>query len=86
MSHFTTIRTRLVAREYLKKALDDLKMPYEEGNVEIRGFMGKRTPVEIRVRTQAKGYDLGFRKQGEAYQLVADWWGIKEISQEDIPF
>jgi len=82
MSHFTTIQTQVVVKEQLKKALDDLNLTYEEGEVEIRGYGGQRTRVEIRVPTRNPGYDLGFRKQGDVYELVADWWGIKDIQQE----
>ncbi len=83
MSHFTTIKTQIVSKEQLKKALDDLQLSYQEGDVEIRGFGGNRTRVEIRIPTRNPGYDLGFRKQGNTYELVADWWGIKDIKQEE---
>jgi len=83
MSHFTTIKTQIVVKEYLKKALDDLGMRYEEGTVEVRGFGGNRTRVEIKVPTRNAGYDLGFRKQGQTYELVADWYGIHDINQQD---
>ena len=83
MSHFTTVQTQIVLKEFLKKALEDLGMRCEEGNVEVRGYGGARTPVEIRVPTRNQGYDLGFRKQGENYELVADWWGIRDIKREE---
>jgi len=83
MSHFTTIKTQIVAKEQLKQALEDLHLAYEEGAVDIRGYGGNRTRVEIRVPTRSPGYDLGFRKQGDAYELVADWWGIKDIKQDE---
>lgn len=83
MSHFTTVKTQIVNKEQLKKALVDLQLSYQEGDVEIRGFGGNRMRVEIRVPTRNPGYDLGFRKQGESYELVADWWGIKDIKQEE---
>ena len=28
-----------------------------------------------------RAYDLGFRKQGETFELVADWYCIKDINQ-----
>lgn len=84
MSHFTTIQTQIVLKEFLKKALEDLDMRYEEGNVQVRGYGGQRTAVEIRVPTNNPGYDLGFRKKGQAYQLVADWYGIHDIRRADL--
>ena len=82
MSHFTTVKTQIISEAQLKKALADLNLSYEEGAVEIRGYGGNRTRVDIRVPTRNPGYDLGFRKQGEVYELVADWWGIKDIQQD----
>ena len=82
MSHFTTVKTQIVAKEPLKQALTDLGLSYEEGSVEIRGYGGNRTRVDLRVPTRNPGYDLGFRKQGDAYELVADWWGIKDLKQD----
>lgn len=82
MSHFTSIKTQIVEKEYLKRSLFDLGHAYSEGNVQIRGYQGNRTPVEIRVSTNNSGYDIGFRKVGNAYEVVADWWGIHDINQE----
>jgi hypothetical protein len=83
MSHFTRIKTQMVEAEYLTQTLADLGYPYEEGDAEIRGYGGKRTHVEIKVPTQGRGYDIGFRKSGESYEIVADWWGIRDVNQKD---
>ena len=84
MSHFTTVKTRIVSKEHLKKALDDMEMAYQEGQVSIRGYGGKTTSVEIKIPTRNQGYDLGFRKRGDTYELVADWYGIKDINQNEL--
>ena len=84
MSHFTTVKTSIVSKEHLKKALADLKMAFQEGQLTVRGYGGKTTGVEIKVPTRNEGYDLGFRKQGGTYELVADWWGIKDIKQDEL--
>ena len=84
MSHFTTVKTRIVSKEHLKKALDDMEMAYQEGQVSVRGYNGQTTSVEIRVPTKNQGYDLGFRKQADTYELVADWYGIKDINQDNL--
>lgn len=75
MSHFTSIKTKIVEKKYLKQALSDLGHAYQDGNVQIRGYNGNRTQVEIAVPTKSSGYDIGFRKSGNAYEAVADWWG-----------
>ncbi len=82
MSHFTRIKTQMVDKEYLKQALKDLGYAYEEGNVSIRGFAGQRTQVEIKVPTQSESYDIGFRKPKDAYEVIADWWGIRGINRQ----
>jgi hypothetical protein len=83
MSHFTTLKTRIVSREHLKRALRDLQITYEEGQLEIRGYEGVGTPVEIRIPTSNPEYQMGFRQQGDTYELVADWYGIKDINQTE---
>ncbi|MBE9168589.1 DUF1257 domain-containing protein [Pleurocapsales cyanobacterium LEGE 06147] len=82
MSHFTSIKTQIVEKQYLKQALSDLGHVYQEGNVQIRGYQGIQTPVAIKILTKNSGYDIGFRQSGNAYEIVADWWGIKDIKQE----
>jgi hypothetical protein len=82
MSHFTRIRTRMVERAYLLAALRDLGYVPEEGELEARGHGGNRTRVEVRVRTRSH-YDIGFRRAEGGYEVVADWWGIKDVKQKE---
>jgi hypothetical protein len=81
MSHFTTVKTKIIDKKYLKKALTDLGYSYQEGNLQIHGYQGY-TPVEIKIPTQNSGYDIGFRQNNQVYEVVADWWGIKNIDRE----
>jgi hypothetical protein len=37
--------------------------------------------VDLRIRTP-EGYDIGFVKNGEVYDVVADWDMVKSFSQE----
>ena len=82
MSHFTKIKTRLVKKEHLIKALQDLGYNVNDGKVRIRGYNSQETGVDIMVSTRNKGYDIGFKKEGDSYNLVADWYGIKDIEPE----
>lgn len=82
MSHFTRMQTQMVEKTYLQQTLTDLGYACEEGHVEIRGYGGNRTLVDLRVSTKNPGYDIGFRKVGTAYEIVADWWGIRDTKQE----
>jgi hypothetical protein len=70
----------MVEREYLIRALEDLDYAYEEEDVTIRGFGRQRQQVDIKVKT--RGYDVGFRKVGKSYEIIADWWGVRGISRE----
>lgn len=82
MSHFTTIKTKLTVKQHLLEALNDLNFSYEEGNVEIRGYQGQKTKVEVRVPTKNPGYDIGFRNESGSYACVADWYGINDINSD----
>ena len=82
MSHFTSIKTRMTEKVHLLKALEDLGHSPQDGLVEIRGYMGNRTAVEIKIATENPEYDIGFRKVGGAYQCVADWYGLREFNQQ----
>lgn len=83
MSHFTRIQTRLVAREHLLGALRDLGFAPQVGRLEIRGFMGVTRVAEIRIASGTPGYDIGFAQVGDTFELVADFWGIQDLRQEE---
>lgn len=72
----------MTEKVHLLKALEDLGHSPQDGLVEIRGYMGNRTAVEIKIATENPEYDIGFRKVGGAYQCVADWYGLREFNQQ----
>jgi hypothetical protein len=82
MSHFSRLKTLIVEKELLILALKDLGYQPEEGNVEIRGFGGKQTAVEMKINRKY-GYDIGFRKNDETYEVVADWFGVHGIHEKE---
>jgi len=82
MSHFTTIQVEIKHSDILQQVLQELGYQIET-NIQVRGYMGKKTTAEYVIR-QSNGYDLGFRRQGETYELVADFWGAKINQQEFI--
>ena len=81
MSHFTSIKTTLTKKSHLLAALQSLGYVPEEGGVSAHGFAGNKIQVEIRVPIGAC-FDVGFRKVGNAYELIADWMvaGINRIT------
>ncbi|MBE9233629.1 DUF1257 domain-containing protein [Cuspidothrix issatschenkoi LEGE 03284] len=82
MSHFTTIKVQIKQGEVLYQVLKELGYQVVQ-NTQVRGFMGDTTNAEYVIK-QSNGYDLGFRKNGESYELVADFWGAKINQQEFI--
>lgn len=82
MSHFTTIKVQIKNGDVLYQILQELGYQVEL-NSQVRGYMGNKTNAEYVIK-QSNGYDLGFRKNGEGYELVADFWGAKINQQEFI--
>lgn len=80
MSHFTTIKVQIKNGQILHEVLQELGYKVEV-NTQVRGYLGERTDAEYVIR-RSNGYDLGFRLQGEEYELVADFWGAKIDPQQ----
>jgi len=76
MSHFTKVHTKITDLVCLKQAIADLGYTCEEGAVEVRGYRGARERADLVIRT-GSSYDVGLRKVGDGYELVADWWGVE---------
>lgn len=75
MSHFSTIQVQIKNGEILNQTLQELGYTVE-CNKKVRGYQGNKTEAEYVIR-QDNGYDLGFRHNGENYELVADFWGAR---------
>ena len=82
MSHISRIKTQMVEKEFLLMALKDLGYSYEEGDLEVKGFGGQHTHVEIKLSLRLSN-DIGFHKSGDAYEMVADWFGVHNLKQKD---
>jgi hypothetical protein len=74
MSHFTTIAIEIKNGDLLKQALEELGYPVKQ-NTLVRGYLGNTTNAEY-VIPMPNNYDLGFRKVGDRYELIADMWGV----------
>jgi hypothetical protein len=81
MSHISRIRTKLTEKEYLLQALSDLGYPYEEGIFSLSGFSTENFIVDIKIKLRLSS-DIGFRKLGDYYDLVADWWGVRNVTKQ----
>ncbi len=80
MSHFTTIKVEIKNGIILQEVLEELGYQVAN-NTKVRGYQGNTTQAEYVIK-QDNGYDLGFRRSGENYELIADFWGAK-INQKE---
>ncbi len=71
MSHFSQIKTQIRNLSFLKAALTDSGIDWQEGPVDIQGYRGQTQAADIAI-AQNNGYDLGFCWNGQEYELVAD--------------
>ena len=73
MSHFSTVKTQLRKKEYLKQALIDLGYIPQDGENLVRGYRGQTVKAEMTI-AMAKGGDIGFRfnELSKSYELVTD--------------
>ena len=73
MSHFSTVKTQLRKKEFLKQALIDLGYVPNEGENFVRGYKGQTVKAQMIVE-MSKGADVGFRwnESSKSYELVTD--------------
>lgn len=71
MSHFSQIKTQIRDLTCLQAALTDLEIDWKPGPQLVRGYQGQTRNAEI-VIEQDNGYDLGFSRNNDQYELVAD--------------
>lgn len=71
MSHFSQIKTQIRDLASLEAALTDLGVSWKSGPSPVRGYRGQTRSAEI-VIEQENGYDIGFSRNDEQYELVAD--------------
>lgn len=82
MSHISHIKTLMVEKEFLIQALKDLGYSFEEGDLMIQGTGGKKAHVAIKINLKLS-LDIGFQKNGEAYEIIADWYGVRGLKKKE---
>ncbi len=80
MSHFTKIKSKIADKVFLKKAISDMELEYQEGKLKAKGWLWKKEKADIVIPTKS-GFDIGFRFNGETFDVVADWDSIKDVDQ-----
>jgi hypothetical protein len=74
MSHFTTIAVEIKNGDLLAQSLQELGYPVKQ-NTLVRGYLGDTINAEY-VIPMPNAFDIGFRKDGDRYELITDMWGI----------
>lgn len=70
MSHISRIKTQIVEKTLLLKALQDLEYPVTDE--------GETVKVPIRF-----SYPIHFERRGQTYEIVADWWGVRGVKRAE---
>jgi hypothetical protein len=74
-SHLSIVQTRLMNKEHLQKALVDMGLSVNVAGkgeqVAVNGYKGETASADIAI-PQRNGHDIGFRYNGETYELVSD--------------
>jgi len=84
MSHFTTVETKFTDQDTLVESLKELGYnQVQVGQFHCRGYQGNQTSVDILIKLQGE-YDIGFVNRNNSYEMIADWYGIHEISQNEL--
>ncbi|MEW6620631.1 MAG: DUF1257 domain-containing protein [bacterium] len=63
--------------------MQDLGYQPVEDRVKKRGYGGMTTEVDLMIPTKNPGYDIGFKINKGVFELVADWYGIHDIKQNE---
>ena len=72
MSHITRIKSQMVEREFVLRALDDLGCRYQTGNdVSIGGGLAPRRKVDIKVKRGWFRASIGLLKAGKHFEVLA---------------
>jgi hypothetical protein len=71
----------MIEKVFIINALHDLGYTVEEGNFMMKAFGGDEVKVEIKVKLKMSN-DIGLRKNGNHYEVVADWWGVRSIKKD----
>jgi len=84
MSHFTTVKTKFTDQNTLVESLKELGYnQVQVGQFQCRGYQGNQTTVDILIQLQG-GYDIGFVSRDTSFEMIADWYGIQGISQNEL--
>ena len=82
MSHISCLKTKLIQRDFIKQALTDLGYTFREGALQLVGHEGDREAVDMMINTGPNNSEIGLRATANGYEVVADWWGVRDLTSE----
>ena len=71
MSHFTKVKTKLYNLETLKTSLTELGIEWSVQDNLVRGYKGMTHAADLIIQ-QGNKHDIGFKWNGNEYELVTD--------------
>jgi len=74
MSHFCSVKTKIMDEVCLRKAIEDCGYKVIE-NTEVKSYEGEKQKVDFALDLKSK-YGVGFKQTQEGFTVVADWWGV----------
>jgi hypothetical protein len=77
MSKFVQIKTELRDLALIKRALDDLKITYQEQAQYVHPYSGKRSPVPVLIKDQRATF--GLREAEGVYEIIGDDMQMTQI-------
>ncbi len=80
MSHFTKCELKMTNLEAIKRALEELGLPFvaeQAGQAAVvRGYRGQTLDAAIKI--DMGKYDIGVVLAADGtFDLIADWWGVE---------
>ncbi len=84
MSHFSRIQTKIKNMDHLVSALKTLGYNFVLGKNKCSGYRGQTTEVDLLIKLPNNSYNIGFVNNGNNIELVADWYGIRDINSNSL--
>jgi len=82
LSHFTRVRTQLTDRVVLEGALRRMGFTPQPTGKGVGGYLGQRIDASFKIQPRKDSYEIGFVETPTGYTVVADWWGVKGITEK----
>ena len=80
MSHFATVTTQIKSKEDVIACLKKLGYTILE-KTQVKGYTGN-VHVDFAVASPGGGYEIGFRLNKGSYEICADWWGVRGLTEK----